>query len=194
MITNGIVQCVHTKYGLGAHFWDMKDEAQMLEFWKVRIPVPSAQPVVLRANLSAVDFLRIDNYLPQHAHAGKIQFILPVLPVNSGGPPLSHILSLRNGPCWRLGHRARIHPHLFLYPNPRLLETYSRQHMLGQQSHRVDELNRKYHNRYNCSCTAHPCCVEVELEKGEEVGGDGNIYPRVLVSIPLSFHLSVHRS
>ncbi|KAI0379358.1 hypothetical protein F5Y04DRAFT_127961 [Hypomontagnella monticulosa] len=35
MISNGIVQIVHTRYGLGAHFYDMTDEAEMLEFWRI---------------------------------------------------------------------------------------------------------------------------------------------------------------
>ncbi|OTB02086.1 hypothetical protein M426DRAFT_62894 [Hypoxylon sp. CI-4A] len=34
MITNGVVQCVHTKYGLGAHIYDIKDPEQIISFWK----------------------------------------------------------------------------------------------------------------------------------------------------------------
>ncbi|KAI0838441.1 hypothetical protein F5Y06DRAFT_46833 [Hypoxylon sp. FL0890] len=34
MIANGIVQIVHTKYGLGAHYYDIK-EADIVEFWKM---------------------------------------------------------------------------------------------------------------------------------------------------------------
>ncbi|KAL7619458.1 hypothetical protein AAE478_009997 [Parahypoxylon ruwenzoriense] len=35
MITNGIMQCIHTRYGFGAHFWDMRDGEQTIEFWKL---------------------------------------------------------------------------------------------------------------------------------------------------------------
>ncbi|XXH01708.1 hypothetical protein Hte_008069 [Hypoxylon texense] len=33
-ITNGIVQCVHTRHGLGAHLWDLSDE-ESIKFWKL---------------------------------------------------------------------------------------------------------------------------------------------------------------
>ncbi|KAI1385873.1 uncharacterized protein F4822DRAFT_414361 [Hypoxylon trugodes] len=35
MIANGIVQCVHTKYGLGAHLYDITDPDQLTQFWKM---------------------------------------------------------------------------------------------------------------------------------------------------------------
>ncbi|KAI1378068.1 hypothetical protein F4677DRAFT_34528 [Hypoxylon crocopeplum] len=35
MLANGIVQCVHTKYGLGAHYYDMTSEEEGLQFWKM---------------------------------------------------------------------------------------------------------------------------------------------------------------
>ncbi|KAI1413295.1 hypothetical protein F5Y13DRAFT_198547 [Hypoxylon sp. FL1857] len=35
MITNGIVQIVHTKYGLGAHYYDIKDGDELTQFWKM---------------------------------------------------------------------------------------------------------------------------------------------------------------
>ncbi|KAI1099058.1 hypothetical protein F4804DRAFT_323013, partial [Jackrogersella minutella] len=35
MISNGIIQCVHTKYGLGTHMWDMKSLDDIRQFWKM---------------------------------------------------------------------------------------------------------------------------------------------------------------
>ncbi|KAI0165385.1 hypothetical protein GGR52DRAFT_581989 [Hypoxylon sp. FL1284] len=33
-ISNGIIQCVHTRYGLGAHMWDLSED-ESLKFWKI---------------------------------------------------------------------------------------------------------------------------------------------------------------
>ncbi|KAI1204764.1 uncharacterized protein F4807DRAFT_454469 [Annulohypoxylon truncatum] len=35
MISNGLVQCFHTRYGLGSHMWDIKDEETLSHFWKL---------------------------------------------------------------------------------------------------------------------------------------------------------------
>ncbi|KAI1653486.1 hypothetical protein F4813DRAFT_254961 [Daldinia decipiens] len=35
MLSNGIVQCVHTGFGLGAHIYDIQDEKQLVQFFKL---------------------------------------------------------------------------------------------------------------------------------------------------------------
>ncbi|KAI0895215.1 hypothetical protein F4806DRAFT_92608 [Annulohypoxylon nitens] len=35
MISNGVVQCLHTRYGLGAHIWDIRDAEELTGFWKM---------------------------------------------------------------------------------------------------------------------------------------------------------------
>ncbi|KAI1483642.1 hypothetical protein F4774DRAFT_100202 [Daldinia eschscholtzii] len=35
MIFNGIVQCIHTRYGLGSHIYDIQDEEKLVQFFKL---------------------------------------------------------------------------------------------------------------------------------------------------------------
>lgn len=182
MISNGVVQCLHTRYGLGAHIWDIKDAEELTGFWKVRtnalIAIKSQH-----TNTLCVDVLLFDRHICNDFDVRQIQFILPVLPVDPGGSTLSHILPCCDGYCRWLGHRARVRSHILLHADIQLLGPQWRRHMLRQQSSWVDERYRQSRNRPHHPLASHSCSVEIKPEKGEEMGSHRNIWPGLLVSI-----------